>query len=43
MGERLLHCKNSLKEAEKILEQFVSKGEGRRIKNINHWDYEIGK
>ena len=32
---------NSLDEVEKILEQFVNKGEGRRIKNINHWNYGI--
>ena len=34
---------NSLEEAEKILEQFVSKGEGREVKNINKWDYDIDK
>ena len=32
---------NSFEEAKNILEQFVSKGKGRKVKNINYWDYDI--
>ncbi|MBK5285033.1 MAG: hypothetical protein JJE25_06490 [Bacteroidia bacterium] len=34
---------DKLETAKKLLEQFVSKAEGRKVKDIDHWDYYKNK